>query len=258
MEFSSTQADLYSGRSADKSWKEICETVLKPAGKDIADIGCGGGIYTFAFASLGARSVVGIDKSVQYLENARTLSPNSNIVDFRIGDALSTGIPDCSIDLVFERALIHHLSKDEKESNIVEASRILRKNGILAVQDRTYENVIDNNQKYWIRSTLFECFPHLLMLEKLRRPSESEYLKMLENEGFGTTAPIKFSELRKSYSSFSELQNEILTRKGKSILFELTDDQLRFYCRELKRVSVNRSLEEIDQWTLWCAETSKQ
>lgn len=255
MDFSAkSAAGLYSDRSADGSWKEFCKTVLCPAGKDVADIGCGGGIYTLAFAKLGAKSVTGIDNAVQYVERAKHLSVDTNNVRFQVGTATSTGLSDASIDLVFERALIHHLSEEEQELNIQEAIRVLRKAGMLAIQDRSFENVLDNDAKHWIRSTLFHCFPELLDFERLRRPSEHGYLKMLEKHSLHTLAPVKFSEVRKSYASFSELEIEIMARKGKSILFELDDDQLKHYCHRLKEASLVRRLEEIDQWTVWRAE----
>ncbi|MCP5345351.1 MAG: class I SAM-dependent methyltransferase [Gammaproteobacteria bacterium] len=254
MDFSAkSTTDLYSGREADRSWIDLCSTSLSPRGKDIADIGCGGGIYTFVFASLRAKSVVGVDKSGPYIRTANAILNKPTNVYFVVGDALSTGLDSNAYDLVFERALVHHLSKKEQILNVEEASRILRKDGILAVQDRTFEDVLDDDPRHWIRSILFRCFPELYEFERARRPSEGEYQKILDSSSLRSQSPIKFSELRKSYTCLSELKQEIRTRKGKSILFELTDDQLEFYCEELEKASVGKSLEEIDQWTLWLA-----
>lgn len=258
MDFGATSAaDTYSGRQADRSWKEFCITNLSPKGKDVADVGCGGGIYTLAFASLEAKSVVGIDKSEQYISNANALLNKPENVRFAVGDAVSTGLKDKDYDLVFERALIHHLTEEEQMLNVQEAARILRKDGVLAVQDRTFEDVLDNHPNHWIRATLFKCFPELSEFERARRPSERGYQKILESSPLKTQAPLKFAERRNTYASISELKEEVRSRKGKSILFQLTDDQLEFYCKKLEQVSVGKSLEEVDQWTLWCAKARK-
>jgi len=254
MDFSATSTQTtYSDRSADRSWEKLCIEELLPEGKDVLDVGCGGGIYTLAFASLGARSVTGIDKSQQYIEQANFLPNKPENVIFLVGDATATGLSTQISDLVFERALIHHLTEDEQFLNAKEATRVLRHGGVLAVQDRTFENVLDDHPSHWIRSTLFKCFPRLLEFERERRPSESKYNEILESSSLETLTPIRFSERRKSYTSLEELKSEIRSRKGKSILFELTDSELERYCDELEQVSIDRPLDEIDQWTLWRA-----
>ena len=254
MDFTATSTKTtYSGRSADHSWEILCAENLSPEGKDVLDIGCGGGIYTLAFAFLGAKSVTGIDKSQQYIEQANSLIDKPGNVLFLVGDATATGVSSQVSDLVFERALIHHLTEDEQFLNAKEAARVLRDNGVLAVQDRTFENVLDDHPRHWIRSTLFKCFPKLLDFERERRPSESRYNEILEATSLEAMSPVRFSERRKSYTSLDELKNEIRSRKGKSILFELSDDELEFYCEMLEQASIDRPLDEIDQWTLWRA-----
>jgi len=254
MDFSATSTQTtYSGRTADRSWEKLCAEKLSPEGKDVLDVGCGGGIYTLAFAFLGAKSVTGIDKSQQYIERANSLTDMPENVVFLVGDATATGLSTQASDLVFERALIHHLTEDEQFLNAKEAKRVLRHGGVLAVQDRTFENVLDEHPRHWIRATLFKCFPRLLEFERERRPSEGRYNEILESSSLQTLTPIRFSERRKSYTSLEELKNEIRSRKGKSILFELSDDELELYCEMLEQASIDRPLDEIDQWTLWRA-----
>lgn len=254
MDFSATSTqDTYSGRLADRSWNDLCTMTLSPKDKDVVDVGCGGGIYTLAIAALEAKSVLGIDSSEQYIESANALPNKPENVQFLVGEATATGLSGQAYDLVFERALIHHLTEEEQALNASEATRILRKGGVLAVQDRTIENVLDDSPNHWIRATLFECFPRLLEFERERRPSESKYKELLKSSNFEVQAPIRFSERRKSYSSLTELQEEIRSRKGKSILFELSDDELEVYCERLEQASMNKPLDEIDQWTIWRA-----
>jgi 2-polyprenyl-3-methyl-5-hydroxy-6-metoxy-1,4-benzoquinol methylase len=83
MQFASpATARTYSDRIVDASWSEWAARHLMPAGKDVIDIGCGGGIYSSGFAALGARSVIGIDRSEQYIDEARQRIAPSDAITF--------------------------------------------------------------------------------------------------------------------------------------------------------------------------------
>ncbi len=245
--------NTYSDRDVDSSWQAWCGEHISPVDKDVVDIGCGGGIYTFGFAALGARSVIGVDQSNQYIEQAQRSVQESSQVFFRVGTATQTGLPPANADIVFERALIHHLSPTEKLANATEAKRLLRTDGKVYVQDRTFENVEAALPDFWIRSALFDMFPRLLDYEKARRPPESQYSEVLEQAGFSEISTILYPEIRKRYADFAQLEAEIMARKGKSILFELDDAELRSYCDLLKSNSADHPLVECDLWTVWVA-----
>ena len=55
--------------------------MLKPTGKDVVDVGCGDGIYSKGFVLCGAKSVLGIDSSEQYIEEAGNFCPDA---DFQV------------------------------------------------------------------------------------------------------------------------------------------------------------------------------
>lgn len=243
----------YSDRTVDDSWNEWCVAHLAPAGKDVVDIGCGGGIYALGFAALGARSVVGVDRSRQYLDESTEAARGLENVSFHEADASRTALPDACADIVFERAVIHHLEDAQKRENAVEALRILRPGGVLCAQDRTLADIQTAHPHLWIRATLFEVFPRLLDLESARRPSKDGYSGMLREVGFANVETLPYQEIRKRYGSFAQLRDEILTRKGKSILFELNDDELRRYCDRLEEKSASHPLIECDLWTVWLA-----
>ena len=135
---------------------------------------------------------------------------------------------------MFERALIHHLTEPQMAANATEAKRLLRDGGLFAVQDRTIEDVQSDDPQHWIRATLFEVFPRLLDSERLRRPSSQQYRDLLIDTGFRTVRELRYDEVRRRYASVHELENEIRSRKGKSILFELSDAELELYCRRLE------------------------
>jgi SAM-dependent methyltransferase len=252
MQFSSPSTSrTYSDRAVDRSWNEWALANLDPAGKDVVDIGCGGGIYSFGFAAIGAKSVLGIDLSRQYLGEAEDSAPAGGTVAFRVGCATATGLPGDSANLVFERALIHHLTAGELGENAQEARRLLRSGGRIAVQDRTIEDVGSSEPRHWIRSTLFEAFPRLLEFEAARRPARLSYTDLLRRNGFSGVRTLRFEEIRKAYPTFEELRAEILSRKGKSILFELSDGELEAYCERLQEKVADQALVECDSWTVW-------
>ena len=104
----------YSERSVDEGWRAWCRQYLAPENKDVVDIGCGGGIYSLGFISLGARTVKGVDSSAQYLEEARLASLTETKLSFALGSAIASGLPDACADIVFQRAVIHHLSERDQ------------------------------------------------------------------------------------------------------------------------------------------------
>ncbi len=60
---SKANRSTYVGRQADTGWIEAVRRIVDPRGKCVADIGCGGGIYSLAWREIGAGDVVGIDFS---------------------------------------------------------------------------------------------------------------------------------------------------------------------------------------------------
>jgi ubiquinone/menaquinone biosynthesis C-methylase UbiE len=242
----------YTGREADRSWREAMTTIVDPVGKHIADIGCGGGIYTRAWSEMGASQVTGIDFSeqmVQAVSESTFAIPNITVLQ---GSATATGLGNESVDIVFERALIHHLT--ELATPFQEAKRILRKNGMYIIQDRTLEDVQIPGSPGHLRGYFFECFPQLLETEKQRRPSRQTVAMELQKVGF---APIKVHtlwETRQVYAGQKDLSDDLRARTGRSILHELTDPELdRLISYILPKLPANPPIVERDRWTVWHA-----
>jgi ubiquinone/menaquinone biosynthesis C-methylase UbiE len=253
-DFESPQFErTYSDRSVDDDWRSWCDRQLEPIGKDVVDLGCGGGIYARGFVEQGARSVVGIDASEQYVREATQASGAFPQARFAVGSAHATGLEDASADIVFHRAVIHHLDASEQTEGAREMLRILRVGGIAVIQDRTIEDVRSIDPRHWIRSTLIEMFPRLLDFERARRPSTQAYADILLRAGFAAPRTLIYPEVRKVYASVSELSSEILARKGKSILHQLSDAELARYCEALTRRVEDLPIVEADSWTVWIA-----
>jgi SAM-dependent methyltransferase len=99
-------------------------------GKDVLEMGCGGGQWSMALARRGARPV-GLDLSGRQLEHARRIM-NRMAISFPLIQASAERVPlrDSSFDLVF--ADHGAFSFADPSRTLPEAARVLRRGGLLA------------------------------------------------------------------------------------------------------------------------------
>jgi ubiquinone/menaquinone biosynthesis C-methylase UbiE len=249
----------YASRTADASWRTAISDIIDVRGKRVLDIGCGGGIYMKALAEMGAASVTGVDFSREMLQGARENCSGYANIDFVRGNALSTGLLAERYDLILERALIHHLATDDLRTCFIEAFRLLRLGGMLIVQDRTPEDCLMAGSKTNIRGYFFARYPRLINLEVARRPESETVLQTLRQVGFSQVEERKLWETRAIYANLAALSADLLTRTGRSILHELTDEELQdfvtyiTYIEEHVQGDDGAEIVEQDCWTIWSA-----
>ncbi|MGV4935283.1 class I SAM-dependent methyltransferase [Serratia nematodiphila] len=240
----------YASREAHSDWASAITTLVDPAGKVVTDIGCGGGIYSAAWADLGAVEVIGVDFSEQMVIAATEKNQPRPNLSFRKGDALATGLTAGSSDIVFERALIHHLK--DYDACFTEAHRVLRPGGTYIIQDRTPDDVQLPGAPDHLRGYFFERFPKLLDAEIGRRPSDSAVRDALKKSGFDAPQVVSVWETRRQYASFDELASDLLGRVGRSILHNLTDNELAELVDFIgQQIGTNAPIVEKDRWTIW-------
>jgi ubiquinone/menaquinone biosynthesis C-methylase UbiE len=218
------------------------------------DVGCGGGTYTRARHELGAATVTGIDFSGPILDAAREVHGDLPGVAFRHGQAVATGLPDDCADVVFQRALIHHVP--DLAAVAAEAARLLRLGGVLLIQDRTPEDVAVPGSTSHSRGWLLAIFSRLLEVENARRPTPKAVSAALASAGFAAavTAVTSLWEVRRHYVDREDYLAEIAARTGRSILHELSDTELGHLTGELRRRLPAGPMVEQDRWTVWRAE----
>lgn len=242
----------YASRHADDGWKAAIRRIVEPSGKRVADIGCGGGIYSQAWRELGARTVTGVDFSQAMVDAAREHAAGLTDISFRQGDAAATGLPPGSADIVFERALIHHL-KDYGPC-FAEGRRVLAPGGTLIVQDRTPDDVGLPGSHEHLRGYFFECFPRLLAVETGRRPTDAAVRTALGATGFAKVEMSVFWEVRKVHQDRQALRQDLANRTGRSILHDLSDEELAELIGYIeKRLPGDEPIVEKDRWTMWSA-----
>ncbi len=241
----------YAMREADDTWIGAMTQLVDARDKRIVHIGCGGGIYSRGWARLVAVEVLGVDFSEQMLAAAAELSGHLPNVSFRSGDAADTGLPDACTDVVFERALIHHVP--DIPACVREAHRLLVAGGLYIVQSRSPDHVRLPGSPEHIRGYLFKCFPHLLEIELARRPSGEEFGARLRDGGFQRVETSTLWETVMVYPDFQALAAEVWARTG-SILHYLDDGEISELIECLGiRLRHEGPIIEKDPWTVWRA-----
>ncbi|WP_233254215.1 class I SAM-dependent methyltransferase [Salipaludibacillus keqinensis] len=241
----------YTNREVDGRWLDTLQRLVgNKFVNDAVDIGCGGGIYTKALKKIGIGHVTGIDNSVSMLSEAKEFCKEEESVNFQLGSAYKTGLADNRFDLVLQRALIHHL--DDLNMAFLETYRILRKDGILIVQDRTPDDCFIEGSHTHLRGYFFTLFPHLKEIELKRRYSSEAIKLSLAAAVFSHIEETKVWETKNHYFSKKAFLADLRSRKGRSILHELTNkelDQLILFMD--KEVPDNIEIYDQDRWTIW-------
>ncbi|HEU5423179.1 MAG TPA: hypothetical protein VFU72_06545, partial [Nitrolancea sp.] len=103
-----------------------------------------------------------------------------------------------------------------------------------------------------LRGYLFARFPRLLAIEATRRPAPGELEAALGEAGFAAIGTGTLWETRRRYPSFDDLAAELRARAGRSILHELSDDELAELIAFLRqRLPQSEPLIDRDRWTIW-------
>ncbi len=112
---------------------EILQRLTRPAGRDVVDVGCGGGDLVRALTALGAR-VSGIEVSEGQLARARANDDGSG-ARYLIGSGQALPLDDASADVVVFMRTLHHVPVGEMDRALAEARRVLRAGGVVHVAE---------------------------------------------------------------------------------------------------------------------------
>ena len=99
---------------------------------DVLDIGCGMGDLIFKIRKNGhIGRLVGIDRSVEVIERARTIADQTEVgADFRIGSAEHLDFPSSTFDCA---TALHVITNTDPRKVLSEAGRVLKANGRMLV-----------------------------------------------------------------------------------------------------------------------------
>ena len=144
------------GSYAERTTEECAAFLLPRLQPDavVLDVGSGPGTITVGLARRAGR-VIGLDASVAMVEAARNHAARTGIgnVSFETGSAYDLPWDDDSFDVVYAHQVLQHLSDPVRA--LLEARRVLRPDGLLAVRDADYGTMvhapIDPAIQRWLR-----------------------------------------------------------------------------------------------------------
>lgn len=111
----------------------MLERLVAPAGKDVVDIGCGGGALVRDLAAAGARPI-GVEISEEQLVTARARDGGSG-ARYLVGRAEALPLDDGSVDVVVFMRSLHHVPAEHLYDGLLEARRVLRPDGAVYVAE---------------------------------------------------------------------------------------------------------------------------
>ncbi len=128
-------------RASEPAMAAICAAYLsaipQAQGARVLEVGCGNGAATaHLLEQLRPTELVGIDPAAGFIDMAVTRYADRPGVAFHVGDAVDTGEPDASFDLVVAHTVFSHLP--DPVAALGEARRVLRPGGRLVVFDGDY------------------------------------------------------------------------------------------------------------------------
>ena len=197
---------------------------LKPKKEKIyLDIGCGTGNYTNEFHRLGFE-FIGIDPSQKMLEKAKLKNEN---IDWRIGTAEETQLPNESVDGVIASLTIHHWKNLEKAFS--ELKRVIKPNSRIVVFTSTPNQMEGYWLNYYFPIMMKVSIVQMPSLEKVKTAMEKAGFEFLETEEYfiqpnlqdkflysGKHNPETYFEekIRNGISSFCNLSNKVEIEQG--------------------------------------------
>ena len=101
---------------------------LAPTGKQVLDVGCGGGLVAEKMAELGWR-VTGVDPAARSIHYAQAHARQAGLpVEYRTGSGEALPFEDASFDVVYSLDVLEHVT--DLNQVIAEVARVLRPRGI--------------------------------------------------------------------------------------------------------------------------------
>lgn len=199
----------------------------------LLDVGCGTGNYTAVLQRV-AKSIIGMDVSMDMIEQARTKFPALQLV---CGDATSLPFGSEVFDGAFVIQVLHHIK--HKEAFLKEAHRVLRKRGYIAIHSCSHRQM----RAFWF----YRYFPKGLEVDLARIPDSGEIASLLKEAGFSDVGieicyldVVVADEMPESY-----LDRDY--RDGISTFALLMEEEIELGCEKLREDIASGAIESVVQ-----------
>ena len=160
----------------------LVELVPEDTGAEWVDLACGPGVVTRAIAGR-VGSVRGFDLTPAMVAEAERRAREEGVgnVDFAVGDATATGLPDASFDGAITRLSLHHIPGPARV--VAEMARLVRPGGCVLVSDIAADS--DGEAAVWREE-----------IERLRDPSHWACVTPERLRSMGEAARLKLESER--------------------------------------------------------------
>jgi SAM-dependent methyltransferase len=111
----------------------VLERLVPVSGRDVVDIGCGGGVLVRALAARGAR-MTGVEISESQLA-AAIRDDDGTGAQYVVGLAERLPLEDASVDVVVFMRSLHHVPPADMLDGLREAARVLRPGGAVYIAE---------------------------------------------------------------------------------------------------------------------------
>ena len=238
------------GREVDQSWLNLIADVVDPAGKDVVDLGCGAGVYARGWLRAGATHVTGIDPSEESLAVAREAA-DPDTSTFIEAEATATGLADGCADVVYIRAVLHHL--DDHEAFAQEAARLLKPGGVLIIQDWTLANHVHPGTNQYPIGHQMALLPNLKEHRDGHALSAAAIYALCENAGLEDVREREVWEVRTTYPTAEAYITAVRDGGERRFLRHNTEEEILTMIDGLEDLLDPGEVIDQDHWTIWTA-----
>ncbi|MEL6440310.1 MAG: class I SAM-dependent methyltransferase [Cyanobacteria bacterium J06621_8] len=171
-----------------RSYQQALTKLMPIMPQDILDLGCGVGMSTMSLQEVyPSAKVMGLDLSPYFLSVAQYRGQKQQPqINWIHGAAEATGLPGGSLDLVATSLMFHELPASAAQAIILEAHRLLRPGGYLAIMDMNPISEAFKKMPPYVFTLLKSTEPYLdqyfaLDLEKIMNQAGFTDFKMTIN-----------------------------------------------------------------------------
>ena len=158
-----SSGDIQGDSQLRQSYHRILQKQLKIEPQSILDIGCGVGMSSFALQKIYPQAeITGVDLSPYFLAVAKYRNQEKGKqINWVHAAAESTGLPSASFDLVSACLVFHELPQTAAKEIFIEARRLLRPGGYLAIMDMNPRSPVFQQMPPFILTLLKSTEPYL-------------------------------------------------------------------------------------------------